>query len=304
MLEAIPASSGSEQLDISSQNPMATPAEPLPPQEPPVGTPPPPTSEPPLPPPLEPPPPAPPQPEPPKPEEPAKSPPAGKEKEIIAGEREEELEGAIEEKPQGLGILIAAVVLTVLLLAGLYLIKVQKNARISTLEAELKDLNSQMQAKDVQEAKTKALSLEARLNALQSARQKQILWSQIFKEVQATTSGQAQYTSLSIDQENKVSITGKTENYSSLAALLVGLKNSKKWQEITLVSTNVIEEEGKQPKLGFSISLTFDKTQFSLTPTITTSTVSSSETTNSVPGEEITTSTSETSTTVVEGGQI
>jgi Tfp pilus assembly protein PilN len=304
MLEAIPASSGSEQLDISAQNPMATPAEPLPPQEPPVGTPPPPTSEPPLPPPPEPPPPAPPQPEPPKPEEPAQSPLAGKEKEIIAGEREEELEGAIEEKPQGLGILIAAVVLTVLLLAGLYLIKVQKNARISTLEAELKDLNSQMQAKDVQEAKTKALSLEARLNALQSARQKQILWSQIFKEVQATTSQQAQYTSLSIDQENKVSITGKTENYSSLAALLVGLKNSKKWQEITLVSTNVIEEEGKQPKLGFSISLTFDKTQFSLTPTTTTSTVSSSETTNSVPGEEITTSTSQTSTTVVEGGQI
>ena len=159
--------------------------------------------------------------------------------------------------------LIGATILVVLLIlvsAGLLLAK--KNS-IKNLTIQIEQVDNQL--KPLADLDKKLSAFSSALTNIDNALNQRTNWFAVFKELNNITPKDVVYTNFSVDENNQIKLDGNAPSLSSIARLIVALKQDKdkpenpnsKFQNINLSSVSV--SEGK-----FNFSLTLSLTASAL----------------------------------------
>lgn len=166
--------------------------------------------------------------------------------------KEEETEQSVKEqmvKVKNKGIFptksLVIGILIVLIAGGITVgVLIYQKAKASTLrglENQITNLKTEESKYTEMEAQAKAL--QNQLNTLSNLINKHKYWSQVIKALADYTPNNVMYKSITFDpKDNKFTITGYTDNYESVARLMVSLKkmDSKEYfDSIELVSANL-----------------------------------------------------------------
>lgn len=144
---------------------------------------------------------------------------------------------------------IWATVLVFILVLGFWGYLLNQKNTLKKLESKTASLEKELlQLSDLDKQVQAFFGAVSNIQAALSQKQK---WSVVFRELNAITPKNATYTNFSTTETGSLKIDGHVPSFSSLAQVILALKESQKFKNVSLTSTSISPEK-------VSFSLTFE----------------------------------------------
>src|SRR3989338_2989639 len=141
--------------------------------------------------------------------------------------------------------------------AGITWYKLNIDKQIEALQAEIKDLNSEIAR--YEKDKVDVIDLQQRLKLIRELISRHIYWTKFFDQLEKYTIKEIYFTNFSMGGHEKFVLTAIGRDYESVAKQLVAFQQASdfiKAVEINAASTE-INESGDYLRVNFAIDLTF-----------------------------------------------
>ena len=159
-----------------------------------------------------------------------------------------------------IGLFQVAMEMLVLLAIVQFLIILFATTRLTNslnlAKREITELEEKLKDSQLVQIKEQVNNIGSRLSLLQKLSQKITSHEEFWAELEQTMVSGSGYTSVGVDKDGAVTLSGKTVNYEALAKLISSLKSSSKFSDIKLTQSS---SDGKLK--SFSLSLKFNKIQ-------------------------------------------
>ncbi|PIP51600.1 hypothetical protein COZ61_02035 [Candidatus Berkelbacteria bacterium CG_4_8_14_3_um_filter_33_6] len=119
---------------------------------------------------------------------------------------------------------------------------------------EIAQLEEKLKNPQLVQIKDQVENIGSRIKLLESILAKSEDYSDFWEEIEQTLVSGSGYTSITIDKDKTVVLSGKTINYEVLAKLISSLKSSKKFTDI-----NLIQSSSDEKIKSFSLTMKYIK---------------------------------------------
>lgn len=160
----------------------------------------------------------------------------------------------LRQKTQSVGyFLFGASLAAIVATFGLMAMKAQRASAVSQTRASYEaEVQSQLDNKKFKEQETKVNAIGQQVNLLKKSLAERVMFSQFFSELEKVTYKKAQFTSVSANNENVVTIEGSVADFYELSKTLKALKTSVGFESVELANVTVDKEKSK---IQFSIQI-------------------------------------------------
>lgn len=166
-----------------------------------------------------------------------------------------EIKSTVARRAGAFGVLV--LMATILAVAGtgiLYLISASKTANVEGRQKEFNQLNQQLTTGELAQLDKDVLEVMAGATALDTALNTRIYWSKFWSQLNGVTPKSVAYSSMTVDKEGTIAISGKAADFTSVAKLMVSLQKAPVFSMVELGGTSLKEEGDKKTTL-FSLKL-------------------------------------------------
>lgn len=157
--------------------------------------------------------------------------------------------------PRAFYLVLGLLVLALLLWAGLAFYQRRLENRISAVQQAV--LRAEAETGQVDAERQAAVSVQTRLNNLDSLLSTHLLWSALMNELEANLLKTARFETLEVrPAEDVLTLSGLVPSYTELGKMILALEASEHFEKVELQSSDV--SEGAVAGYKFIIELTFD----------------------------------------------
>lgn len=169
--------------------------------------------------------------------------------------KEERVSEDLGEKPTHPAQVFSILVLLIVILGSglLFGLIFWRQSQVEALSAAISKNREKLETSELKQTEEILINLKRQISTLRNFKQSQVLYSKLLQQIQSTVHQRIKLTSVSLSPEGQIDFSGEAENYQTLAKFLVSLQQNRIFDQITLNSSTLAQQE-EQTRITFTLT--------------------------------------------------